>query len=955
MLHRLRAQALTFPLTGRRSERAALGAHAAAARAGRGTAVLISGPSGSGKTRFLEEFRAEETARRTTVLHATCTRDTTPYGALRTLLATLDPAHDGEAPPQPAAHPARAALAPGSGAPAHQVLHALHRLVAHLMTDRPLALVLDDAGHCDEASLRGLEYLLRRARRLPLLVVLAHGTGSAPATRTALTELTTRHAAATVRLGPLTDDDTAALVRHAFTAPADPSFAPLLAAAAGGNPRILTRVLRTLHAEGTAPDAAGAHRAEEICTALTAPYVRRVLAGRPAWTRDVATAAAVLGDAAPDHVAALAGVAPALAATALAELCDAGLLTPGALHFTTEATRAAVLATLEPPALTRLRTKAALLLDDAGRPAREVADQVLLLPGPLAPWMAATLREAADRAAGDGAHKAAAGYLHRLLDAEPDDVSVRAELARLRAGFSPTEALPLLEEALTQATCVRTRAVIAAQYGLTCLAVRRGPAATTVLTGTLHALREHLGPQAGPADRELTAHLESVLLLAATAERTTLATARRHAATTPAPHGDTPAQRQQLAMLATLTALDGRHADRAVDQARRALRTPGGAPGGWAPLAAALPLALADETDDALDALEKVLSYAQECGEPRVYAQVLTARALILHRTGALPDAMTDARTATGLVAEEPRCARMSEPVIALATVLADRGEADRAEQLLAGLDARSLKRSVMEHPLHLMARAQARRGLGDHEGALDLLLACGDFLAGSGVGNPVLHPWWLHAVCLLSGMDRTDEARRIAEAAQEPARAWGTARALGLAGLARGATTPGEEGLALLTEAVTTLAGSPARADHARATHLLGKALLAAGDQRGAREHLRTAVALARQCGALALARAARSRLLAAGGRMGKITGSRTDMLTRTERKVAGLAGLGASNREIAEALFVTVRTVEMHLTSAYRKLAVGDRAGLAAVLWPALPGGATPSPARDALRAAR
>jgi DNA-binding CsgD family transcriptional regulator len=129
-------------------------------------------------------------------------------------------------------------------------------------------------------------------------------------------------------------------------------------------------------------------------------------------------------------------------------------------------------------------------------------------------------------------------------------------------------------------------------------------------------------------------------------------------------------------------------------------------------------------------------------------------------------------------------------------------------------------------------------------------------------------------------------------------------------------------------------LAGSPARAEHARAEHALGRALLAIGDQPGAREHLRAAADLAWGCGALALAKSSRQLLIAAGGRMREITASRVDMLTGAEHKVAGLVADGASNRQIAETLFVTVRTVETHLTSVYRKLGVGHRTALAAAL---------------------
>ena len=59
-------------------------------------------------------------------------------------------------------------------------------------------------------------------------------------------------------------------------------------------------------------------------------------------------------------------------------------------------------------------------------------------------------------------------------------------------------------------------------------------------------------------------------------------------------------------------------------------------------------------------------------------------------------------------------------------------------------------------------------------------------------------------------------------------------------------------------------------------------------------------------------------------------------DSLTPSERRVAAMAAEGSTNREIAQALFVTAKTVEVHLSNTYRKLGVGGRADLAGALTP-------------------
>ena len=57
-------------------------------------------------------------------------------------------------------------------------------------------------------------------------------------------------------------------------------------------------------------------------------------------------------------------------------------------------------------------------------------------------------------------------------------------------------------------------------------------------------------------------------------------------------------------------------------------------------------------------------------------------------------------------------------------------------------------------------------------------------------------------------------------------------------------------------------------------------------------------------------------------------------EALTPSERRIAQMAADGLTNMTIAQDLFVTLKTVEMHLTSTYRKLDISSRAQLADVL---------------------
>lgn len=947
MTHRERATGPSLPLVGREAHLGTLAAAAADARAGQPRLILLDGPAGSGKTTLLRTALDHGgPCDGMTVLYGDCRAIDAGHGysGVRALFAPLNlTARRSPAASllEGSARHALPALAPdrvdGGHTPGdtYPALNGLYWLAVNVMAERPLVLVLDDVHWCDERSLRWLDFLLRRADGLPLLVVLAQRTDSDSTAGPALTDLVAHHRPDALHLPALTAGHVEELVRSAFPqTPPHPSFVDTLTAVTGGSPLEVQRLLQKLRAARVSPDDAGARRITELGGRVVTSWVREVLDGSTAGVREVARALAVLGPEQPEHLAVLAGVSTVQAEEALDVLRRASLLQPDRTELVHDLVRAAVLDTAGPAALTALRTRAAQLLSDVGRSPEQIAGQLLLLPRVDQPWMTAVLLDAAAQAEQRGAPEAAVRYLERVMETGPDTPEVRMRLAGVLSETEPARSLTLLHEALALAGDVRTRAAVAVRLGLTCLRVQRSPEGTRVLTEALDVLRDEVGTDPEPADRELVTLVESALLIVGADEKSTLPDVRERAARITPPPGDTPAQRQQLAMLTVLTAMSGRSAVQSVHQARRALRSPGVALGTWSLLPASLALSLADETTEALDALEAVLRDSRRDASVWTYVLALSTRAVVHLDRGGIPQALADAQTALDLLDEGHWGEGATMPQTVCALALTERGEPGRAEEVLDTVKRPRIEAFAWEYHWYLMARARARRALGDPESALDLLRTCGDSLAGAGLANPVLAPWWLDAACLLVETGRPDEARTVADHGAGPAERWGTARALGYAALARGVATPGPEGTARLREAVGRLADSPARADHARALLLLGRALLADGAPREGREHLRDAVALARRCGCMALARQARDELVAAGGRMREVTPSPLDMLTGTERTVAALVASGASNRQAAESLFVTVRTVELHLTSVYRKLGIGRRSDLADAL---------------------
>ena len=136
------------------------------------------------------------------------------------------------------------------------------------------------------------------------------------------------------------------------------------------------------------------------------------------------------------------------------------------------------------------------------------------------------------------------------------------------------------------------------------------------------------------------------------------------------------------------------------------------------------------------------------------------------------------------------------------------------------------------------------------------------------------------------------------------------------------------------LREAAALAAHSPARLEHAKALAAEGTALRAARRPTAARDPLRQALELADALGADALAKRVRHELYAAGGRPRTTAQRGPAALTPGERRVVERAAAGQTNRAIAEALFVTPKTVELHLRNAYRKLGARSRHDLARLL---------------------
>lgn len=348
---------------------------------------------------------------------------------------------------------------------------------------------------------------------------------------------------------------------------------------------------------------------------------------------------------------------------------------------------------------------------------------------------------------------------------------------------------------------------------------------------------------------------------------------------------------------------------------------------------AALVLTFADLAEEASKCTKAWLAFAQRRGWPLGVAAASTSPALTAIYRGAINEAIASAHGAM-VPGAEIRLAPIT--VAFLVEALIERGEPELARVELAEreLDG-ELPLAWATTPL-LLARGRRHAAVGDHPHAITDLRAVGERATAWGVVNPAMMPWRSSLAVSLAAVGERAEAIQIAIQEVELARRWGTARAIGVALRAAGIVHGDSEGLGLLRQSVAILESSSAPVERARALLDFGAARRRLGGRSEAREPLRRALDLAHRCGALALADRARDELVVAGARPRRDALRGRDALTPSELRVAQLAAQGLTNNQVAQSLFVTPRTVETHLTSAYAKLGVASRHDLPEALDP-------------------
>ncbi len=917
------------------------------AHTGSGRVLLIRASAGLGKTALLGRVVASAREQKVQVLAARGSEleQAMPFGVARQLfenrIRDLGERERRAMFSGAAAH-ARTLLgltSEGPGPDPLAVIHGLYWLAANLSDQAPTLLVVDDLQWADAQTVRWLTYTAARIADLPILLLLAARPPEAEGEQE-LSGLLGDERAVALALAPLGVEGVAEVVRSQFDRAGEARFVKACHEASGGNPFYLRELLRAAIADGIGPTDEQAARIPHLGPREVARSILVRLARLGPQARQLADAVAILGsDAEIRHAAALSKLSTQEALSSWDTLVSANVLVRiQPLEFIHPIARTAVYNELAVGERTQAHWTAAEMLNRDGAPPRQVAVHALacqpLGDQRIVDW----LRSAARDALVSGAPDAAASYLNRALSEPPSPESraqVQFESGQALVGVNTAAAAAAFTSAAVGAS--GRFALLAHRwcgYSLAYAGRMRDAIASfddaIRLSGSDSELARHLrGTRdfyaswwADDPDREgrhrRLQDLGGRLKGASAGERRVLAAAAINLVHTGAGSADRATELAGKASTAGLTWLDPEDGSETASAVGNTLTV------------CDEPSALGLFTDW----LDEVSSRGWTVNVGGGYFQ----RALIHFRRGDLLEAEADARTSWELLSQLGEAAATVYwwSAATLLQVLIARGALREASGLVksTGLGTKQLEVVIYPWPAVLLGELALARG--ELTGGVEILLEAGAWLEQRGFHNPAYIPWRALVAPALVATGRASEARELINPALQRARAFGAPWALGMALRASGTVEQGASGIELLHQAVAVLETSGCRVEHAHAQLELGAALRRTNHRVEAREHLRAALDIAHRSGATPLANRARQELSATGARARRQRLDGVESLTASERRVADLAANGMSNPEIAQALFVTRKTIESHLGHVYLKLDISSRQQLPSALGP-------------------
>jgi len=837
--------------------------------------VVISGPVGSGKSALLQVMERRTEASH--YLRALCSsaESAVPFAMIDQLCGGLDlpsPCLDGR--PLADALPA--------------VQHGLWRIISKLAETERLVISVDDAHFADEASLAVLLYVLRRLRSAKVMVIITESQSLDHTNKSRLiSEILhlrwSRHVsvsglskAGIARLMGASSGITAAAVEcHRIT---------------GGSPALVWPLLKdSLGADVEAGRGYEFSPGDGFRQALS-----NILCQCEGTLREIAYAVAVLGHARDlDVLQEFTGLSPMLFARARIALERMGLLDDGA--FRHDAIRAAILDTIAAAARSHLHAQLARTLHIRGESETRIAAHLKVANRIDEPWVTQVLTSVARKALTVGhadqavdtlrlAYQVSSGeqrYLTKMLLAEAEwQLDPSAAARHLPEITSAVSAGQLADPSASLISFLLWAGHVDAAQRVHEKLSAEAPSALAVALPWLPCVYpDHFHDASLPAeDMPFPASVES---------------------------GNQVKSCAVLYRAITCGAEEAAVAE--AEQLLETLRTEESQPG----LAALATLLCAERADKAAHWCDRLLADLKERGTPTRRALFAASRAMIAIREGDLASAERHARLALSILPAEAWGVSVGIPLASILLVHTAKGDFAAAAEVLRT----PVPSAMFDTPvglIYLHARGRYHLAIKRYLFAMDDFRKCGFYLKKWGFDIPGIVPWRTETARVHIALEQAAEAKALLE--EELSRLGADqCRTRGIALLVLGSVTEAAQRVPLLEASVRELRRSGDRLE-------LGSALARLAEARGTAGYP-AAAGFVIPCSAGAAG--------INGKQLDPFSAAPEDPLghldlSTAELRVAELAARGLTNRQISSKLFITVSTVEQHLTRVYRKLRV-------------------------------
>jgi DNA-binding CsgD family transcriptional regulator len=899
----------------------------------RAPVAVIRGPVASGKTALLRAVAERAAAADAIFLEAVGSR--AERGLPLAILAQLFRGRQ-----LPAAATTRIAAATsqvaqalagsaGAGQPAERdpqavspllarMFDSLLEVLADLSRDRPVVIAVDDMQYADIESLQCLSYLARRAGNSPILIMLTECAETLPADRQLHAEILRQGSCWSVTLAPLPPASVARLLAQHVGAENAVRLTSACHAMTGGNPLLVNALGKDFRV------AADGSLAELVPGPAFRSAVVTCLHRCEPGTVELGQAVAILGaDVRLSLLAEMLAVSPESATQAIAALTATGLLE--SVRFRHEQAREAVLGQMTAEERAAMHGRAARALYQIGASPAILARHLMVANPGRARWALAALQAAADQALADGETSQAIDYLRRARREAVNGqqrAAIRFSLARAEWLIDPERAARHLMDLVGDARAGLLHRDCLGELAYYLLWAGDTGSVAEILAGLdLGSANAGLSPAATSRHPGFWSPLEFLYPDAVTPARRTVWDAK---AASPAvrPPSPPPLSRPLSGVKDSVDAAATR-AERILAERRCSDPT-------LASITAALMTLICE---DMLDRAASwcgmlLLESGPPDGNPLWHAVLMALSAMIETRRGNLPAAQAQARIALSSLTWKAWGVAVGNPLSSLLLAASASYEPEVAAKCLQTPVPEAMFGTIYGL-LYLSARGEYFLATGRPQAALADFTDCGNRMSNWGLDLPGLVPWRIKAAEAQLALGDNGQARELSQAQLEQAQArFPRTRGISLRVLA--ATSHPTKRVAMLRESAEILEDSGAQLELARTFTELSNAHLALGEHGRAQWAARQAWTLAERCGAQ-LPQAALGRIDT--GKREPGDGADTGLLTQlseAEQRVARLAAYGYRNGQIASKLYITVSTVEQHLTHIYRKLGIAGRAQL-------------------------